>query len=68
MNTKYNPKDFEEKIYTTWLEEGCFKADVNKDKKPYTIILPPPNITGQLHMGHALDHTLQDVLIRWKRI
>ncbi|QSX05357.1 valine--tRNA ligase [Sedimentibacter sp. zth1] len=68
MNTKYNPKDFEEKIYNTWLEEGCFKADVNEEKEPFTIVLPPPNITGQLHMGHALDHTLQDVLIRWKRM
>lgn len=68
MNTKYNPKDFEEKIYNTWLEEGCFKAEVNEEKEPYTIVLPPPNITGQLHMGHALDHTLQDVLIRWKRM
>lgn len=68
MNTKYNPKDFEEKIYKLWMDEGCFKADVNKDKKPFTIVLPPPNITGQLHMGHSLDHTLQDVLIRWKRM
>jgi len=68
MNTKYNPKEFEEKIYQTWMEEGCFKAEVNKEKEPYTIILPPPNITGQLHMGHAMDHTLQDVLIRWKRM
>ncbi len=68
MNTKYNPKDFEEKIYEKWMEEDCFKAEVNKEKTPYTIVLPPPNITGQLHMGHALDHTLQDVLIRWKRM
>ncbi len=68
MNTKYNPKDFEEKIYKLWMDEDCFRADVNKDKKPFTIILPPPNITGQLHMGHSLDHTLQDVLIRWKRM
>lgn len=68
MNTKYNPKDFEDRIYQEWLEEGCFKAEVNKEKEPYTIVLPPPNITGQLHMGHALDHTLQDVLIRWKRM
>lgn len=68
MNTKYNPKDFEDKIYKAWMDEGCFKAEINKEKEPYTIILPPPNITGQLHMGHALDHTLQDVLIRWKRM
>jgi valyl-tRNA synthetase len=66
--SKYNPKEFEEKIYNQWTEEGCFKAEVNKKKKPFTIIMPPPNITGQLHMGHALDMTLQDVLIRWKRM
>ena len=64
----YNPKDFEERIYETWEKEGHFHAEVNKDKKPFTIVIPPPNITGQLHMGHALDHTLQDILIRWKRM
>lgn len=66
--SKYNPKEFEEKIYDIWMEENCFKAEVNPDKKPFTIVMPPPNITGQLHMGHALDMTLQDVLIRWKRM
>ncbi len=66
--SKYNPKEFEEKIYNIWMEEGCFRAEVNKDKKPFTIVMPPPNITGQLHMGHALDMTLQDVLTRWKRM
>lgn len=66
--SKYNPKEFEEKIYNIWVEEGCFRAEVNKNKKPFTIVMPPPNITGQLHMGHALDMTLQDVLIRWKRM
>lgn len=66
--SKYNPKEFEEKIYSLWMEENCFKAEVNKGKKPFTIVMPPPNITGQLHMGHALDMTLQDVLIRWKRM
>ncbi|WP_313342120.1 valine--tRNA ligase [Sedimentibacter sp.] len=66
--SKYNPKEFEEKIYSVWMEENCFKAEINKDKKPFTIVMPPPNITGQLHMGHALDMTLQDVLIRWKRM
>lgn len=66
--SKYNPKEFEDKIYSSWEEENCFKANPNPDKKPFTIVLPPPNITGQLHMGHALDHTLQDVLIRWKRM
>lgn len=64
----YNPKDFEERIYSKWEESGAFKADINENKKPYTIVMPPPNITGQLHMGHALDHTLQDVLTRWKRM
>ena len=64
----YNPKDFEERIYELWEKEGCFKSNVDKDKKPFTIVMPPPNITGQLHMGHALDHTLQDVLTRYKRM
>ncbi|WP_026477082.1 valine--tRNA ligase [Alkaliphilus transvaalensis] len=64
----YNPLEFEDKIYQEWEDNNYFKAEVNPDKKPYSIVLPPPNITGQLHMGHALDHTLQDVLIRWKRM
>jgi len=68
MEKTYNPKEFEDKIYEKWLNENAFEANVNKDKKPFTIILPPPNITGQLHMGHALDHTIQDILIRWKRM
>ncbi|MGN1050814.1 MAG: valine--tRNA ligase [Acutalibacteraceae bacterium] len=64
----YNPKEFEDKIYDFWMKEGLFHAEVDKDKKPYTIVMPPPNITGQLHMGHALDNTLQDILIRYKRM
>lgn len=64
----YDPKDFESRIYQDWQDKGCFKSSVNKDKKPFTIVMPPPNITGQLHMGHALDDTLQDTLIRWKRM
>jgi len=68
MGTTYDPKSFEEKIYEMWEETKAFEANVNKEKEPYTIVLPPPNITGQLHMGHALDHTLQDVLIRFKRM
>ncbi len=64
----YSPKDFEDRIYSAWNEKGCFRAEVDKNKKPYTIVIPPPNITGQLHMGHALDETLQDILIRWKRM
>jgi valyl-tRNA synthetase len=68
LATKYNPKEFEDKIYNTWMENNLFRPEIDSKKEPYTIVLPPPNITGQLHMGHALDHTLQDVLIRWKRM
>lgn len=64
----YNPKDFEERIYEMWEDKGCFRAEIDENKKPFTIVMPPPNITGQLHMGHALDQTLQDVLTRWKRM
>ena len=64
----YSPKDFEDRIYEMWEKNGCFRAEVTEGKEPFTIMMPPPNITGQLHMGHALDHTLQDVLIRWKRL
>lgn len=64
----YNPSEFEDRIYHTWVEKGYFHAKPNKDKKPFTIVIPPPNVTGQLHMGHALDETLQDILIRYKRM
>ena len=64
----YNPAEFEDRLYKTWVEKGYFHAEVNPDKKPYTIVIPPPNVTGQLHMGHALDETLQDILIRYKRM
>lgn len=64
----YNPKNVEERIYEEWLKNKYFDAEVDKNKTPYTIVMPPPNITGQLHMGHALDNTLQDILIRWKRM
>ncbi|MCD8026948.1 MAG: valine--tRNA ligase [Clostridiales bacterium] len=64
----YNPSEFEDKIYDFWMKGNYFHAEVDKDKKPYTIVMPPPNITGQLHMGHALDETLQDILIRWRRM
>lgn len=64
----YNPKDFEDRIYEMWEKSGSFRAEVNYDKKPFTIVMPPPNITGQLHMGHALDQTLQDVITRFKRM
>ncbi len=64
----YNPHEFEDRIYEMWEKNGAFEAKVDENKKPFTIVMPPPNITGQLHMGHALDQTLQDVLIRWKRM
>lgn len=64
----YDPKDFEERLYKLWQDNGLFKSEINKEKKSFTIVMPPPNITGQLHMGHALDDTLQDILIRWKRM
>ncbi|MGN0595910.1 MAG: valine--tRNA ligase [Ruminiclostridium sp.] len=64
----YSPKDFEDRIYREWEEKKYFHAEIDPNKKPYTIVIPPPNITGQLHMGHALDETLQDILIRWKRM
>ncbi|WP_455104095.1 valine--tRNA ligase [Peptostreptococcus sp.] len=64
----YNPKDFEDRIYKEWQDKGLFKSKIDKTKKPFSIVMPPPNITGQLHMGHALDDTLQDILTRWKRM
>ena len=68
ISKTYNPAEFEDKLYKTWMGKGYFKAKPNKDKKPFTIVIPPPNVTGQLHMGHALDETLQDILIRYKRM
>ncbi len=68
LATKYDPKNVEDRIYDFWLKGNYFHAKLETDKKPYTIVMPPPNITGQLHMGHALDNTLQDVLIRWRRM
>ena len=68
MKTVYSPKEIEEKIYDMWIKNDCFKANPNNKKKPYTIIMPPPNVTGKLHMGHALDISLQDSLIRYKRM
>ena len=64
----YNPKDFEDRIYKEWQDKGRFKSKIDKTKKSFSIVMPPPNITGQLHMGHALDDTLQDILTRWKRM
>ena len=65
---QYNPEEVEDRIYDMWLKGHYFHAEVNPNKKPFTIMMPPPNVTGQLHMGHALDNTLQDSLIRWKRM
>jgi len=65
---QYNPEEVEDRIYEMWMKGNYFHAEVNANKKPFTIMMPPPNVTGQLHMGHALDNTLQDSLIRWKRM
>ena len=68
MNKNYNPKEVEDKIYENWEKSGYFSASVDENKKPYSVIMPPPNVTGNLHMGHALDQTMQDILIRFKRM
>ena len=68
LEGKYNPKEFEEELYKLWEEKGYFKPSMDKAKTPYCIMMPPPNVTGKLHMGHALDDTIQDVLIRFKRM
>ena len=68
MNDKFNPKDFEDRIYERWEKKGYFKPSDDKSKEAYCIMMPPPNVTGKLHMGHALDDTLQDILIRYKRM
>ena len=68
LSKNYNPKEFEEIIYKKWEENGFFKPSMDKEKKTYCIMMPPPNVTGKLHMGHALDDTIQDVLIRYKRM
>ena len=64
----YDPQEVEGKIYQTWMDAGCFKAAPNPDKKPFSIVMPPPNVTGQLHMGHAMDDAMQDMLTRYKRM
>ena len=68
LEKTYNPSEIEDRLYRKWLEKGYFHAEVDRSRKPFTIVMPPPNITGQLHMGHALDNTLQDILIRFKRM
>ena len=62
----YDPHGIEDRLYQKWLDKKYFHAEVDESKKPFTIVIPPPNITGQLHMGHALDNTMQDILIRFK--
>ena len=68
MNKNYNPKEFEDRLYKDWEENGCFKAVRDDSKVPFTVMMPPPNITGQLHMGHAMDETMQDTVVRFKRM
>ena len=68
LDGKYEPNDFEEELYNNWEQKGYFKPSGNKEKESYCIMMPPPNVTGKLHMGHALDGTLQDILIRYKRM
>lgn len=64
----FDPAAVEDRLYAMWMERKYFHTKIDKSKKPYCIVMPPPNITGQLHMGHALDNTMQDILIRWKRM
>ena len=68
MEKTYNPASFEDRLYRDWEERGCFKAVRDDNKIPFTVMMPPPNITGQLHMGHAMDETMQDVVVRFKRM
>ena len=68
LEKTYNPAEIEDRLYDKWLKGKYFHAEVNRSKKPFTIVMPPPNITGQLHIRHALDNTMQDILIRSKRI
>src|SRR5665213_2311747 len=65
---RYNPKDVEDRIYQWWMTRGYFKAEEKSTRPPFSIIMPPPNVTGSLHLGHALDHAVQDALVRWKRM
>ena len=68
LDKVYNPKDVEDRIYENWCKNNYFHTEIDKSKKPFTIVMPPPNITGKLHMGHALDETMQDIIIRFKRM
>ena len=68
MQKTYDPKNFEERLYKDWMDAGYFRAEADENKVPFTIVIPPPNITGQLHLGHALDNTIIDALIRFMRM
>ena len=68
LEKTYNPSEIEDRLYQKWLDNKYFHAEVDHSKKPFTIVIPPPNITGKLHMGHALDETMQDILIRFKKM
>ena len=68
LEKNYNPSEIEDRLYQKWLDKKYFHAEVDRSKKPFTIVMPPPNITGKLHMGHALDNTMQDIIIRFKRM
>lgn len=68
LEKTYDPSQIEDRLYRKWEEKKYFHAEVDRSKKPFTIVMPPPNVTGQLHMGHALDNTMQDILIRFKRM
>ena len=68
LPTKYNPGEVEDKWYSFWEEGSFFHCEPDPDKKPFTIVIPPPNVTGVLHMGHALNNILQDIIIRWRRM
>ncbi len=68
LEKTYNPAEIEKRLYENWEKKKYFHAEVNRGKKPFTIVMPPPNITGKLHMGHALDNTMQDIIIRFKRM
>ena len=65
---QYDPKGTEDRIYQEWCDKGYFHTQIDRSKKPFTIVMPPPNVTGQLHMGHAMDETWQDILTRYKRM
>ena len=64
----YQPQEVENKWYQYWEKEGCFRSDIHPEGEPFSVVMPPPNVTGQLHMGHALDNTMQDLLVRWRRM